>query len=76
MSDPLKDFLEPTTHSQFVDGEPIILVEGGNIFDGSFDHWEKCFFKFEEGASYIIKMQEILEYCQHQGWSVEYIWKQ
>ena len=75
-NDPLKEFLEPQTLTTPIDGEPIILVEKGDIFDGTFSHWEECFFKFQPGDSLQQKMQDIDEYCQHQGWINEYIWVQ
>lgn len=75
-NDPLKNFLEPQTLTKPIDGEPVILVENGNIFDGTFAHWEECFFKFQPGDSLAQKTQDINEYCQHQGWNVDYIWTQ
>lgn len=74
--DPLREFLEPKTLAQPPMGEPAILVEDGDVFDGTFEQWEKCFFKFQPGDTLQQKMQDIDEYCQHQGWNNEYVWMQ
>ncbi len=76
MRDPLREFLEPKTFAKPIDGEPAILVEKGDVFDGTFAQWENCFFAFQPGDSLNQKIQDIDEYCQHQGWNVEYVWLQ
>lgn len=55
--------------------EPIILIDSGNIFEGTFEQFEDCFFSFPDGLSTKDKLSEIEDWYQEQkytfSWSYE-----
>lgn len=52
-----------------MDKKPIILIDSGNIFEGTFEQFEDCFFSFPDDLSTEDKLLEIKDWCQEQKYS-------
>lgn len=51
--------------------DPTILVEDGEVFEGTFHHWENCFFSFPNTFTYEKKIAQIKNFCASQNWKCE-----
>lgn len=52
-----------------------IKVEGGDLFDGSLEQWEDCFFSFPFYFSVNEKLEQIQNYCNGYNYSFTLSWK-
>ncbi len=48
-----------------------IIVEGGHVFEGTFEQWEDCFFSFPDGYLANDKIEMIKSFCLSNGFKFE-----
>lgn len=54
---------------------PWIKVEGGDLFEGTLEQWEDCFFAFPESFSTEDKLSQIESFATGSDFSFEVTWK-
>lgn len=55
--------------------EPIVLIDSGNMFEGTCEQFEDCFFSFPNDLTIEEKLSEIEDWCKKErytfSWSYE-----
>lgn len=46
-------------------------VNGGDLFEGSLEHWEDCFFSFPDGLSEDEKFAAVCDFCKNNKYTVD-----
>lgn len=47
-----------------------ILVGSGEVFEGTLDHWQDCFFSFHSEDTGE-RLKEIMSFCESMEWDLE-----
>lgn len=48
-----------------------IIIVIPDVFEGTFEQWEECFFRFKNNASYGEMIDSIFDFCEQMEWDVE-----
>jgi hypothetical protein len=54
---------------------PWVKVEEGDLFEGTLEQWEDCFFSFPNDFTTDDKLAQIQDFCHSSGFDYKVTWK-